>query len=84
MRKRVSGYFTGGPVVDRYYLVDSNNHYQNLIFICGEPWVTKRIDEREAVVYTSKQMVVAKEYFKTKRKLKVYESSVIKVKNKKR
>ena len=82
MRKKVSGYFTDGQAANLYYLVDQNNFFHNVVSICGEPWVTKNMREKEAVIYTWKQMVHAKEFLQKNRKLKVYETSILRIKKK--
>ena len=52
---------------DLYYLIDTEGWYRSVVYICGEPWSTKHLDDRSAVRYTHDQMLRAKEYLRKKR-----------------
>jgi len=75
MRLKVSIYFMDGRHVKTfqimseqlYYLVDENGWYRSVIFICGQPWVTKNMQEKDATRYTFSEMLRAREYFRQKR-----------------
>jgi hypothetical protein len=83
MRLKVSIYFMDGRHVKTfqimseqlYYLVDENGWYRSVIFICGQPWVTKNMQEKDATRYTFSEMLNAREYFR-RRRIKVQEHEV--------
>ena len=65
-----------------YYLTDYNNWYHNLVYVCGEPWVSKKHLRKEAVIYTYTEMLEAKEYYRRK-KIGVFESRIVNLRKKK-
>ena len=50
-----------------YYLVDDTGWYRSIIHICGQPWVTKNAQEKDAARYTPAELLQAKAYFKRKK-----------------
>lgn len=65
-----------------YYLTDENSWYHNLVYVCGEPWTTKKHLRGEAVIYTYTQMLEAKEFYRRK-KIRVFESQIVTLRKKK-
>jgi hypothetical protein len=54
-----------------YHLTDSDLYFHNVVFVCGEPWVTKCLRPSEAVIYTEKQMKIAQVELR-KNKIRAY------------
>jgi len=80
MNQKESTFSMDGQVANNgtglFYLTDEKGWYQNLIYVCGQPWMTKNLNQGEAVIYTEDQMKIAK-YFFSKRKIRVFESEII-------
>jgi hypothetical protein len=53
--------------MELYQLMDEEGWYRSVIYICGEPWCTKNLYDKDAARYTHEEMLRAKSYFKSKR-----------------
>jgi hypothetical protein len=54
-----------------YHLTDNDLYFHNVVFICGEPWVTKCLRPSEAIIYTEEQMQAAQLQLR-KEKIRAY------------